>query len=216
MFNRSSVSRQVAAAVALVAFSLPNCLEAQARAQITPFFAAFFAPLPYGKDIDQGGGATADERLANAPGVGIRASFPLSSQIGIEGQVSYVFAGRQATFGGSGSVVGVFVEGNALMASGRVTLHPRRSNFRGILGVGYQKLGGDGWDEDNFTGADFNVSTIGGILGAGVRANITSRFAVDLTVESFLHSSDPANFGEKRFQADISLTVGVPISLGRR
>src|SRR5215510_13279909 len=116
-----------------LAVALPNPAHAQAGFQITPFFTTFFAPLPYGKDIDQGAGVTADERMTTAPGVGLRLSFPIASQIGLEAQAAYVTSGRQAKVDGNTGTVGFFITGNALIASGRLTYHPRRSNFRGIL-----------------------------------------------------------------------------------
>jgi hypothetical protein len=215
------VSRNVAARRFLCLAFLAACvgkpvtLVAQARAQITPFFTAFFAPLPYAKDVNEGS-FTADERLSNAPGLGLRIAFPLSQTIGIEAQGAYVWTGRQTKSTSGNVTAGFFIAGNALMASGRLTLHPHRSQFRGILGFGWQQLGGDGWDEGKLglPSGTFDKTSVGGIAGFGVRASVTPKLALDLTVESYLHSSDPAKFGSKEFQADINLTVGVPISLG--
>ena len=217
MLNALSVRRCAAAAAVLAAIALPPALQAQARTQITPFFTSFFAPLPYGKDVIEDPTTTpplrGDERLTNAPGLGVRFEIKLANSIGFEGQFAGVFAGRQATVTSAGTTAGFFLSGNAVMLSGRFAYHPRRSNFRGILGFGWQHLGGDAWDP-NKLGASVNKSSVGGVVGFGVRANVTPRLPLDLTVESFLHSSDPANFGTKQFQADIMLSVGVPIALG--
>lgn len=216
MFHSASARRRLALALLGLTIVAPSALAAQARTQITPFFGSFFAPLPYAKDIDQGGGVTSDERLTNAPALGIRVAVGIKNSLGFEGQATYVFTGRQAKITSGGLAAGFFIAGNAFMASGRFTLHPRRSNFRGIIGAGYQKLGGDAWDEANFTGANFDKTSFGGILGFGVRANVTPRLPVDMTVESYLHSADPGGFGKNQFQADVMLTVGVPIGLGRK
>lgn len=210
-----SSCRRVGAAALLLALAVPATLGAQARTQVTPFFTSFFALLPFGNDVDQGTGDIGDERLTNAPGVGIRAAVALSPRVGVEGQFAYIFTGRQVKYTGGGPAVGDFTSGHALMASGRVTLHPRRSNFRGILGFGYQRLGGPAWDEANFAGAALDRTNFGGIIGGGGRANLTPRFAIDLTVETYLHSGDPADVGKSAFQADIMVTLGIPIGLRR-
>jgi len=199
-------SRVFAAGLFVATVTSHAPLAAQARSQITPFFTAFFAALPYAKDI-----GNADERLTSAPGVGVRATIKVASQVSVDGQFAYVFSGRQAKLDAD-PPIGVFIPGNAIYASGRVNYHPRRSNFRGFVGAGYQKLGGDAWDEDNV--GSVNSSSVGGILGFGARANISQTLALDLTVESFLHSSDPGDYGSKEFQADIMLTVGIPIGFG--
>lgn len=208
-----SVCIRALVGLAAAGLTAPATGQAQARTQITPFFATFFAPLPYAKDVDQdGAGTLADERMTTAPGIGIRAAFPFADQIGFEAQAAYVFTGRQAKVDAGTGTVGFFITGNAVIVSGRVTYHPRRSNFRGILGAAFEQLGGDAWDSDN-VGGEADKSSIGGIVGFGVRANVTSRLALDLTVESFLHSSDPAGNNKKQFQADVLLSVGVPIGL---
>ncbi len=210
---RSSWSSAKYALLLGVCSLLPTAGAAQQRPQITPFFTTFFAPLPYGKDIDQGGGITADERMTTAPGVGLRVGVPVSATLGVEAEAAYIWAGRQAKVKGSSTTVGFFLTGNAAIFSGRLTYHPRRSNFRAIIGAAFETLGGDAWDSD-VTGPDAKNTSFGGLIGFGARANVTSRLALDLTVTSFLHSSDPAGFDEKQFQADVMLGVGVPISLG--
>jgi hypothetical protein len=213
--GRPSLPTRLLLGLALGALLAPTQGQAQARAQITPFFTTFFAPLPYGKDIvqDPATGITADERMTTAPGIGVRIGIPLAAKFGVEAEAAYIFTGRQAKVNGSSGTVGFFLTGNAVLVSARMTYHPRRSNFRGILGAAYENLGGDAWDSAN-TGPGADQSSFGGIVGFGVRANVTPKLALDLTVESFLHSSDPAGFDKKQFQADILLAVGVPIGLG--
>jgi len=216
---RSSV--RLGACALLLALVLPHgTVEAQARTQITPFFASFYAVSPYAKDIDEfGSGVLFNERLSNAPTVGVRLSVALTPKFGIEGQVAYNTSGRQASPADSG-LAGFYLKGNVLTASGRITYHPRRSNFRGIVGVGYEKRGGDAWDEKNFTGftGKFDKSIIGGVVGFGARANITPKFSLDLDVEAFLYSSDAdtdSSLFTSRFQQDITVAIGIPIKLGK-
>ncbi|HTS89058.1 MAG TPA: outer membrane beta-barrel protein [Gemmatimonadales bacterium] len=205
------------AAALLATLAVPAALTAQARSQITPFFASFYAVSSYGSHIAEGT-FTANERLSNAPGIGVRLSVAVSRAIGIEGQVVYATVGRDAV-PDSGSVVGAFIKGNVVMASGRFTYHPRRSNFRGILGVGYQHRGGDAWDESKFSGftGKFDHSIVGAVVGFGARANLTPHFAMDLDVEGFLYSSDAdqsQTLFKSKFQQDILVTIGIPIGFG--
>jgi opacity protein-like surface antigen len=203
--------------LASLAVLSPASARAQARAQITPYFASFYAVSPYVKDLDEGSGTLFNEKETNAPAIGVRLSLGVTRSIGIEGAVTYATAGRQASLSHDSSTVqaGFFIKGNLLMASGRLTFHPRRSNFRGIVGVGYQKRGGAAWDTKNFSaGTTFDKSDIGAVLGFGVRASVTPKFALDLDVEAFLHSSDPLKTGKSQFQQDILLAIGVPISFG--
>jgi hypothetical protein len=195
-------------------------VSAQARTQITPFFASFYSLSPYGPDIDEfGTGELFNERLSNSPTVGVRLSVAATRTIGIEGQVAFNWSGRQASPADTG-FAGFYLKGNLLMASGRLTYHPRRSNFRGIFGVGFQHRGGDAWDEKKFTGftGKFDKSIIGGVLGFGARANVTPRFSLDIDVEAFLYSSDAdtkSTLFKSKFQQDILVSIGVPIGFGK-
>jgi hypothetical protein len=217
-----SARRRLTLAFLALGCAAPAVLSAQARTQFTPFFASFYALTPYASNIDEfGTGQKFHERLSNAPTIGARLSVAISRAIGIEGQFTYNNAGREASpdsgFGG------IYLKGNILMVSGRFTYHPRRSNFRGIFGVGYQKRGGDAWDEKNFAafkaaGGKFDKSIFGGVIGFGARANVTPRFSMDLDVEAFLYSSDAdqnAKLFTSKFQQDILVSIGVPIGFGK-
>jgi hypothetical protein len=204
----------------------PSSAIAQTKIEFTPFFASFYAISPFAKDLVDAGGGKFNDKLSNAPAIGARLGFGLSRSIGIEGSFTYAWTGFQAGVGkdntGTITSVGEFVNGNAIMASGRVTLHPRRSNFRGILGVGYQKRGGDAWDEAlaGLPAGTYDKTSIGGIVGFGVRANVTPTLAFDIDVEAFLYSNDADGSSntsfEKKFQQDVTVAVGVPIKLSGR
>ena len=212
------------AGLSLATLAAPSPAAGQAKVQLTPFFASFYALGHYGTGLDDGNGGTFDEKLTNAPAVGARLSFLLSRAVGIEGSFTYAWTGRQGSEGKDPAGVvtsgGVFIPGNAIMASGRITLHPRRSNFRAILGVGYQKRGGEAWDEAQLglPAGTFDKTSIGGVVGFGVKASVTPKFALDLDVEAFLYSNDadtPAGpTFDKKFQQDVTVAIGVPISFG--
>jgi hypothetical protein len=216
----SSIRHRLALAAVALALATPTALFAQARTQLTPFFASMYSLSAYGPGIDEfGTGQKFNERLSNSPVIGARLSVALSRALGIEGQFAYTWSGRQASPADSG-FAGFYLKGNVLLASGRITYHPRRSNFRGIFGVGYEHRGGDAWDEKKFTGftGKFDHSIVGGILGFGARANVTPRFALDIDVEAFLYSSDAdtnSPLFKSRFQQDILVSIGVPIGFGR-
>lgn len=218
MSYRAPLTGPISITVLLAAFLLPSSIGAQAQTQIVPFFASYYALGAYGSDIDEfGTGELFSERMSNAPAIGVRLSVALSRAIAIEGQVAFNNSGRQAT-SDTGSF-GFYLKGKEVLASGRVTYHPPRSNFRLIGGVGYMKRGGDGWDEANFpTGTTFDKSIIGGVIGFGARANVTPRFSLDLDVEGFLYSSDADEGGTTftaKFQQDILVSIGVPIRFGK-
>jgi hypothetical protein len=183
-----------------------------------PFFASYYALGAYGTDIDEfGDGELWSERMSNSPAIGVRLSVALSRAIAVEGQVAFNISGRQAV--SDTGFVGFYLKGNEILASGRLTYHPSRSNFRLIGGVGYMKRGGDAWDEANFSpGATFDKSIIGGVVGFGARANVTPRFSLDLDVEGFLYSSDADEGGTTftaKFQQDILVSIGIPIRFGK-
>lgn len=203
----------------LTSLLLPAAARAQAKTQLVPFFASYYALAPYGTDIDEFGSQPFfDERMSNAPTIGARLSFAISQTLGIEGQVAFNSSGRQAN-PTDNSPAGFYLKGNEVLASGRFTYHPRRSNFRLIGGVGYMKRGGDGWDESKFGGGfTFDKSIIGGVVGFGAQANLTARLSLDLDVEAFLYSSDAdqdATTFVSKFQSDILVSIGVPIKFGK-
>lgn len=194
---------------------------AQAQTQIVPFFAGYYALSPYGTKIDEfGTGQTFSERMSNAPAIGARLSIAITRALAIEGQVAFTPSGRQAS--PDTGIAGFYLKGSELLASGRISYNPRRSNFRLIGGVGYMHRGGAGWNEANFptfqsSGGKFDHSIIGGILGFGARANLTPHLSLDLDVEAFLYSSDADKAGTTftaKFQQDILVAIGVPIKLG--
>lgn len=217
--RRVSLPGPVSVAAVLASFLLPSTGAAQAKTEIVPFFASYYALSPYGTKIDEfGTGELFSERMSNAPTIGGRISIAITRAIAIEGQAAYNGSGRQAT--SDTGVFGFNLKGHEFMASGRFTYNPRRSNFRLIGGVGFLSRGGDAWNEanfPNFTGK-FDKSIIGGVVGFGARANLTPHLSLDLDVEAFLFSSD-ADQGDttfkSKFQQDILVAIGIPIKLGR-
>lgn len=206
-------------AAVLASAVLPSTGAAQAKTEFVPFFSSYYALSPYGTKIDEfGTGELFSERMSNAPTIGARLSVAITHAIAIEGQVAYNNSGRQAT--SDTGVFGFNLKGHEILASGRFSYNPRRSNFRLIGGVGYMSRGGPGWDEANFPSftGKFDKSIIGGIVGFGARANLTPHLSLDLDVEAFLYSSD-ADGGDTtfsaKFQQDITVAIGIPIKLGR-
>ncbi len=56
------------------------------------------------------------------------------------------------------------------------------------------------------------MTDFGGVIGFGFRANVTPRFRVNFTGESYLYSFNGGGTNSK-FQSDILVSLGIPISL---
>jgi hypothetical protein len=86
---------------------------------------------------------------------------------------------------------------------------PRRSNLFLLAGPAIIRRGGDAWD--GASGSD--VTDFGGVVGFGIRANVTPRFRLNFTAETYLYSFS-GGLADSDFQADVLVGVGVPIALG--
>jgi len=96
-----------------------------------------------------------------------------------------------------------------IFGSIRALFSPRRSNLYFLVGPAIVKRGGDAW-----SGIDSgDLTDFGGVAGLGINANVTPSFRLNLTAESYLYSADPGGTGSE-FQADILVSIGVPIKLG--
>jgi len=91
-------------------------------------------------------------------------------------------------------------------------LRPRRSNLSLLAGPLLVVHGGDAWN-----GADKKTS-VGGVVGFGLRANVTPKFAVNIRGEVNLYQFDPDNsddnlagFFPGAFQQDVVVSIGIPI-----
>jgi hypothetical protein len=207
----TSVRSQVVALSLLVL--APVAVQAQARLEITPFVASYYG-LSHLSEQENGpiigNDFTVDQN--NAFAFGGRLSIPVGPRFAIEGEFTFTQSGlsilEKDAFG-DGLDGGISQNGNIIFGSIRAVISPARSNLYLLAGPAIIKRGGDAWE-----GVDSgDLTDFGGVVGFGIRANVTPRFRLNLTAESYLHSFQ-AGEGEAKFQADVLVSVGIPISLG--
>jgi opacity protein-like surface antigen len=198
------------ATIALVAAGAVVPAHAQYVAELTPFFTSYYALA----NVDEDGAIS--ERQSAAPGVGARLTFWISPTIGIEAAGAFVASGTKFASSDPDDNVGVSLPGTIITASGRLVFRPARTNLYLLAGGVMVNRGGDTWDYVDIT----KKTNFGGVVGFGARANVTPSFALNVTVEANIYSSDPDGADgltyESKLQSDIYVSIGVPIGFGRR
>jgi hypothetical protein len=204
---------------------------AQLQIELTPYVGSFL-PLRDWGSLEESN-ATSTFRQTIGVLVGGRLRFEPSDIFGFEVGGAYVNTGwiqdRNTTSAAAAtSQVGISLKGNMTVASARLTLRPRRSNFYVLGGAAYMTRGGRAWDEEIWPSAQptvYEKSNIAGIIGTGLRAAASPSLLLDVSVEVQLHGTERVQEGfafvnstyqGKGLQADLLLTVGVPIALKRR
>jgi hypothetical protein len=201
------------ALVAIAGVTVPA--HAQYVAELTPFFTSYY---PLG-EIDFAG--SSDEVFAkqrSSPGVGGRLTFWLSNTMGLEAAGAYLWSSptifiETPEYG----AVSADISGTMVNATGRLVFRPARTNLFLIAGGGAVIRAGDAWESEEKT------TSIAGVAGFGARANITSKFAMNIVVEGTFYSldadgsdDDGGTFWQPSFQSDIMVSIGIPIGFGRR
>ncbi|HKG92423.1 MAG TPA: outer membrane beta-barrel protein [Gemmatimonadaceae bacterium] len=192
---------------------------AQQQVEVTPFFTSYYAIAKL-TEFTGDNGSTISERQANAPGLGARISYALPGPLALEGSVAYVWSGTRVDVEDRSGDPDAFnnsigISGNLLYASGRLRFTPRRSNLYLLAGGGIVKRGGKTWDLQG----EKQLTSPMGVLGAGIRAQVTPSFGLDVSAEVNLYNTDPDKSGEDykgKFQQDVLITIGMPIRLGGR
>ncbi len=208
----SSVSR--ALALGLGALLAPALLSAQLRTEVTPFAASYYGVTHLGEGdagLFSGNPFTIDQD--NAFALGGRITLPIGAQLAVEGEFVYSMSGLSVTEKdgvGPGIDGGISQNGSVIFGSLRAVYSPRRSNLFLLAGPAVVTRGGDAWD-----GVDKgDITDIGGVIGLGIRANVTPRFRLNITAESYLYSFNGGG-PDSKFQSDILVSIGVPIAIGR-
>lgn len=214
MFRLTSVRQRVAAAALLVAATVPSVLSAQNRLEFTPFVASYYGATHLGEGnsgLFQGNPFTVDQN--NAFSFGGRITLPVTARVGIEGAFAYALSTLSVTEEDGvapGIDGGISQKGNIMFGSVRAVFSPRRSNLFLLAGPAVVTRGGDAWD-----GVDkSDITDFGGVIGLGIRANVTPRFRLNITAESYLYSFNGGGT-ESKFQSDILISIGVPIALSK-
>jgi hypothetical protein len=209
--SHKSVRLQVVA-LSLLALA-PAALQAQSRFELTPFVASYYGLTHLAENTNGpfvGNDFTVDQN--NAFALGARLSVPVGNRFGLEGEFIYTMSGLsiiEKDAAGEGLDGGISQDGNVMFGSVRAVISPARSNLFLLAGPAIITRGGDAWD-----GVDSSDKTdFGGVVGLGIRANVTPRFRLNLTAESYLYSFS-SNGSDSQFQADVLVSIGIPISLG--
>jgi hypothetical protein len=213
--------------VAVVATAIPSALHAQAKLELTPFLGSYYALTKLCKDCNNNGdGSDLTSKQLSAFAIGGRLSYWVSNTIGIEGAFTYTPSQAEERFQVSDFGLAVSGKGRIMQASGRLLFRPQRTNLHFTVGAGIVSRGDSVWqafqfrsDSPDSVGA--KLTSVVGILGLGVRASVTPKFALNVAAEVNLYSFDPrlaavpatssANGG--KLQADLLVSVGVPITL---
>jgi hypothetical protein len=205
------------------AVAVPSAVYAQGKFELTPFVGSYYALSTMCKDCYKDGtGVTGHQ--ASSFAVGGRLSYWISSTIGIEGSVTYAPSRGEQRAEISGFGLAVSGKGRLLLASGRLLYRPPRTNLHFIVGAGIVTRGDTVWKafkDNSADGVGAKLTSVAGILGAGVRASVTPKFALNVTAEANLYSFDPrfatspapSSSNGKKMQADLLVTIGIPITL---
>jgi hypothetical protein len=202
------------AVVAVAGVTAPA--HAQYVAELTPFFTSYY-PLSNIK-LDAAQAQNVTLKQSTAPGVGARLTFWVSNTIGIEAAGSYIWSSPAFRAEEEGANALFSLPGTVITGTGRVVLRPARTNLYLLVGGGVVSRAGDAWEGD-----DVKKTNFAGVVGAGARANVTPKFALNVTVEGTFYSMDPdgpdadgGDFFKSALQSDITLSIGIPIGFGRR
>lgn len=217
-------------AACALALGIPATLAAQNRFEVTPWIGSFFSLGDYyNDDFDLtviGGTGTTNIKVSqeNTAMFGIRATVPVGPVLAVEG--SFGFARSNVRFvikdaivdGTTGAPLfdaSTTATGNVLIGSVRAVIKPRRSNLSLVLGAIIVNHGGDFWDDPALDG---KLTNFGGVVGIGLRANVTPRFPITIRAEGNFYTFDPdkgddasVGFYPGKFQSDLVFSVGVPI-----
>ena len=225
MFRSTSVRQRLAAAALLFAATVPSVLSAQNKFSITPWVGSYFSIADfYNDDFDLtviGGTGTTKIIVSqeNTAMFGLRVTLPVSPTIAAEG--SFGFAQSNVRFviedpnQNGGFDFATTEKGSVIIGSLRAVIKPRRSNLSLILGAVVVNHGSDFWDDDLLDG---KLTSFGGVVGIGLRANVTPRFPIDIRAEANLYQFDPdkgddasLGFYPGKMQSDLVFSVGVPL-----
>ena len=206
----------LAGGVCSAGLAAPAALRAQAKLELVPFFASYYALTNVAEFTDPGPPViTYTERQTSAPGVGARLRYWTSPKLGIEGAVSYSWSGSRFASDETSDVGSSGLPGTLVHASGRVLYRPARTNLHLMVGAGVVSRGGKTWDFDFID----QKTEFAAVLGFGVRATVTPKLALEIGLEADLYQADPDGSDdgtyEPKFQTDLLVTIGIPFALAR-
>ncbi|MEP7325386.1 MAG: hypothetical protein ABI836_05495, partial [Gemmatimonadota bacterium] len=207
----------VLAGLALAGALTPRPSQAQGIS-FTPYVGSFYALKSF-VDVTPQGGSHITIDQSNTAVFGARLTLPIGGTLSVEGAFGYaksdvILREADACVDPANFQVDCSTNfsGNIITGSGRLLFKPRRANIWAILGGSYIKHSGKAWDDSSTP----ETGDIGGVVGFGMRAVITSRIALNLTAEATVYSFDPDGkdtLFDSKTQTDLIFSVGFPISL---
>ncbi len=205
----------LAGGVCSAGLAAPAALRAQAKLELVPFFASYYALTTVAEFTDVAAGITYTERQTAAPGVGGRLRYWMSPKLGVEGAASYSWSGTSFASDDTADVGSSGLPGNLVHASARLLYRPARTNLHLMVGAGVVSRGGETWDFDFID----QKTEFAAVLGFGVRATVTPKLALEIGLEADLYQADPDGSDdgtyEQKFQTDLLVTIGIPFALMR-
>lgn len=221
MIKRIRGTVAMAGLVVVGAVVMPSAAQAQAKFELTPFVGSFYPLAKMCTDCNHNNdGTNFQGRILNSAAVGGRLSYWVSNNIGIEGSFGWTPSRLEEREDSAGFGNAVSAKGHVLLASGRVLFRPQRTNLHFIVGGGIVTRGGEVWSRLKTTNGT-KLTSPAGILGIGVRASVTPKFALNIDAEGNFYSFDP-HFGVgtntsngSKLQSDVLVTIGVPITLSK-
>jgi len=218
MIKRIGRGLTVAGILAGTAVAVPSAVRAQGKVELTPFLGSFYPLAKMCTDCFRDGG-NVRARLTNSATIGARLSYSVSRTIGIEAAGAYTPSRFELSAEDTtGFAVAASAKGTALLVSGRVLFRPARTNLHFIVGAGMVHRSGDQWKFQHDS-VGTKLTSVAGILGLGVRAVVTPKFALLVSAEANLYSFDPklGPIGDEsngtKLQSDLLVTIGIPITL---
>jgi len=199
-----SNARSIALYVTLAAMAVTAPVSGQ-RLDLIPFVGSYYATTPLGRQV-----SGEEERHENQPAFGATLLLRLSQSIGIEASFAYTASGTNIT--SDVPVDNQGFSGSIIFAGARGRFWVPRTNFFGLAGVGIVSRGGEAWNFPNTT----ELTSIAGVAGFGVQAEVSPKVRVDLKIEVQVYAADPDGDGpqyESKTMPDVLATVGIPIRL---
>lgn len=197
----------------------PTTARAQAKFELTPFVGSYYPLAKVCTNCDSSG-SNLNGRQVNAAAIGGRLTYWLSRTVGIEGSFGYTPSRIEVRIDSAGFGAASSAKGHVLLASGRLLFRPARTNLHFILGGGIVTRGGAAWTTAH-TNKGTKLTSVGGVLGVGVHASVTPKFALEFSAEGNFYSFDPKfapnpnSSNGSKLQSDLLISVGVPITLSR-
>jgi hypothetical protein len=223
MIKRIRGTVAIAVLVLAGAVVTPSAARAQAKFELTPFLGSYYALTKMCTNCS-GSGSNLTAHQVNAAAIGARLTYWLSRTMGLEGAFAFTPSRMEERADSAGFGLAASGKGRVILASGRVLFQPERTNLHFTVGAGIVSRGDTVWTvvkDGSPDGVGAKLTSVAGLLGIGVRASVTPKFALNISAETAIYSFDPrlsqqsSSSNGGKLQADLLVSVGVPITLSK-